>query len=115
MEGEDAGDFQLIDTGGRTLIFRDAPDYEIPADADGDNVYKVTVVVFDDKGGRGEFDVCIAVRNVDEDGKITLVDAQGNEVTQPNAHSPITAQLTDQDGGVIVQSWQWYSEAYVRL
>ena len=40
-----------------------------PADADGDNVYKVTVVTFDGVGsdaGRGEFDVCIAVMNIDE-------------------------------------------------
>ena len=89
LEGEDAREFQIIDTGTRTLIFRNAPDYENPADADGDNVYKVTIVVFDGRGGRGEIEVCIAVRNVNEDGKITLVDANGNEVTQPNAHSPI--------------------------
>ena len=108
LEGEDAGDFQIIDIGGRTLIFRDAPDYEEPADADGDNVYKVTIVVFDGKGGRGEFEVCIAVRNVDEDGEITLVDANGNEVTQPDAHASLIAQLTDQDGGIVVESWRWY-------
>ena len=38
---------QLIGTVGRTLVFRDAPDFEEPADADGDNVYKVTVVAID--------------------------------------------------------------------
>ena len=108
LEGEDAGEFQIIDVGTRTLIFRDAPDYENPADADGDNVYRVTIVVFDGRGGRGEIDVCIAVRNVNEDGEITLVDANGNEVTQPDAHAVIIAQLTDQDGGVVVQSWRWY-------
>ena len=61
--------FQLIGSVGRTLVFRNQPDYENPADADGDNVYKVTVVTLDGHGGRGEFDVCIAVMNINEDRK----------------------------------------------
>ena len=79
-KGEDAGEFQLIGTEGRTLVFKNQPDYETPADADGDNVYKVTIVTLDGRGGRGEFDVCIAVMNIDEDGKITLRDEDGNEL-----------------------------------
>ena len=51
LEGEDAGELQLIGSVGRTLVFRNQPDYEKPADADGDNVYKVTVVTFDGDGG----------------------------------------------------------------
>ena len=77
LTGADAGDLQLIGTVGRTLVFRDAPDFENPADADGDNVYKVTVVAIDNQGGRGEFDVCIIVTNVNESGKVTLLDANG--------------------------------------
>ena len=107
LEGEDAGLFQLIGNVGRTLVFRNQPDYETPADADGDNVYKVTVVTFDGDGGRGEFDVCIAVMNINEEGKITLRDADGNELTQPYAHGAITADLTDPDGGVTGDNWQW--------
>ena len=107
LEGEDAGEFQLIGSVGRTLVFRNQPDYETPADADGDNVYKVTVVTFDGDGGRGEFDVCIAVMNINEAGKITLRDADGNELTQPYANGPITADLTDPDGGVTGVTWQW--------
>ena len=107
LEGEDAGEFQLIGEVGRTLVFRNQPDYETPADADGDNVYKVTVVTFDGDGGRGEFDVCIAVMNIDEEGKITLRDEDGNELVQPYAHGPITANLTDPDGGVTRVVWVW--------
>ena len=51
LEGEDKDQFQLIGDGGRTLVFRNQPDYETPADANGDNVYKVTVVTFDGDGG----------------------------------------------------------------
>ena len=107
LEGEDAGQFQLIGTVGRTLVFTTQPDYENPADADGDNVYKVTVVAIDNDGARGEFDVCIAVMNINEDGKITLRDKDGNELVQPHAHGPITADLTDPDGGVTDVVWVW--------
>ena len=107
LEGEDKDQFQLIGEVGRTLVFRNQPDYETPADADGDNVYKVTVVTLDGDGGRGEFDVCIAVMNIDEEGKITLLDEDGNEVVQPRAQGAITAELTDPDGGVTGITWQW--------
>ena len=113
LTGEDADDFQLIGTGGRTLVFkpaRDAPDFENPADYDMDNVYKVTIVVIDNNGGRGTFDVCVDVLNINEPGKIALVDSNGNAVTQPNANRRITAELTDEDGDVIVEAWRWYSE-----
>ena len=85
LEGEDAGEFRLIGNVGRTLVFRNQPDYENPADFDGDNVYKVKVVTLDGHGGRGEFDVCIAVMNINEAGKITLLDEDGNELVQPRA------------------------------
>ena len=107
LVGEDAGQFQLIGTVGRTLVFTTQPDYENPADADGDNVYKVTVVAIDNEGARGEFDVCIAVMNINEVGKITLRDKDGNELVQPHADGPITADLTDPDGGVTGATWQW--------
>ena len=107
LEGEDKDQFQLIGTVGRTLVFTTQPDYENPADANGDNVYKVTVVAIDNGGARGEFDVCIAVMNIDEVGKITLRDEDGNELVQPHAQGPITADLTDPDGGVTGVTWQW--------
>ena len=107
LEGKDKDQFQLIGNVGRTLVFRNQPDYENPADFDGDNVYKVTVVTLDGHGGRGEFDVCIAVMNIDEVGKITLLDEEGNELVQPRARGPITASLTDPDGGVRDVVWVW--------
>ena len=107
LEGEDKDQFQLIGNVGRTLVFRNQPDYETPADANGDNVYKVTVVTLDGHGGRGEFDVCIAVMNINEEGKITLRDKDGNELVQPYAHGPITADLTDPDGGITGVAWVW--------
>ena len=106
LEGDDAGDFRLIETGGRTLAFKADPDYEKPTDDNGDNVYKVTIVTIDNDGGRGEFDVSIAVMNVQEAGEVTLSDEDG-ELVQPRAQGPITASLDDPDGSVTELSWVW--------
>ena len=53
---DDAGQFILDATVGitgdqRQLQFREPPDYEWPGDANGDSVYKVTLVADDTKGG----------------------------------------------------------------
>ena len=55
--------------------------------------------------------MCIVVTNENEDGSITLVDDNGDEVEQPNAHGKITAVLTDQDGGVRDVTWEWSKNA----
>ena len=59
------------------------------------------------RAGAAEFDVCIAVMNINEEGKITLRDKDGNELVQPHALGPITADLTDPDGGVTRVTWVW--------
>ena len=41
LTGDDRGDFTI--SSGGMLRFRSSPDYEVPADADSDNVYMVTV------------------------------------------------------------------------
>ena len=108
LEGDDKDLFILTQVTGRTLEFKDAPDYENPLDADGDNVYKVTVVAYDNVGLAGKFDVCIAVGNVNEAGTVTFVHANGDPVEQPVSRSPVTAQISDPDGVVEwTVAWQW--------
>ena len=66
VSGDDAG--ALTITGG-VLTFNDAPDFEAPADADGDNTYMVTVMA--SAGGEEEMmAVAITVDNVDELGAL---------------------------------------------
>ena len=64
-EGADAGAFAISASG--ELTFMNAPDYEMPADADMDNTYMVTVKATD-----GTYtamrDVTVMVTNVDEAG-----------------------------------------------
>ena len=108
LEGDDANLFRLTQVTGRTLEFNNPPDYENPLDEDGDNVYEVTVVAYDNVGVAGKFDVCIVVGNVNETGTVTFVDANGDPVEQPVARTPVTAEISDPDGlveGTI--SWQW--------
>ena len=61
--GADAARFVLI---GELLAFRAAPDFEAPADADGNNVYEVTVEASDERGGTASLALQVAVTDVTE-------------------------------------------------
>ena len=104
LTGPDAGKLEFTNptaTDGQ-LIFKDSPDYEMPGDADGDNMYEVTVRATDSDGRTGTKDVTVEVDNVDEGGTVTL------SPTQHRVGVPITAMLKDADGGVYGLKWQWY-------
>ena len=112
LTGDDASEFLIVgppqDAGGRWITFKDAPNFEEPTDADGDNVYKVTVVATDGRGGSAEFEVCIRVEDMNEAGEIALVDENGNAVGTPYLRGEITAVLTDEDGEIVTgPTWQW--------
>ncbi|MEY1555886.1 ExeM/NucH family extracellular endonuclease [Yoonia sp. R2331] len=63
LSGNDAVLFD-IDANG-VLTFKDAPDFEAPADADGDNVYDVTVIASDGTLSDSA-DIAVTVTDVDE-------------------------------------------------
>ena len=63
LSGDDAGDFTI--TGGK-LAFRSAPDFEMAADMDGDNVYSVTVQATDGTYMDTQ-EVAVTVTNVDDE------------------------------------------------
>ena len=63
LEGPDAGDFMI--SGGGVLTFENSPDYEMPADDNGDNTYMVTVKA-DDGTYMATRAVTIRVTDVDE-------------------------------------------------
>ena len=66
LSGADKGRLFEISTDG-VLTFKSSPNYESPADADGDNSYNVTV----NRAG-GSLDVTV---NVDERGRTRVGDA----------------------------------------
>ena len=63
LAGNDWLDF-TIDDG--TLSFASEPDFEAPADHDGDNVYQVTVQATDEGGLAGRLPVTVTVEDVNE-------------------------------------------------
>ncbi len=63
LSGADAFLFQIDENG--ALSFIDAPDYEAPADAGGDNIYDVTVTVSDGAQTDSQ-DIAVTVADVDE-------------------------------------------------
>ena len=112
LTGADAGKFNIGNQAGGTpseLTFKAQPNYESPGDADGDNDYKVTVVVSDGKGNSDEHDVTISVTNVEEDGTVTI------STLQPRVGVELSASLTDPDGDVNGLMWQWYRDGSLDL
>ena len=106
LEGDDADAFDLSDPSNagdpQQLQFKKSPNFESPIDANQDNVYKVTVVATDKKGLTGMRALTIEVMNVDEAGDISF------SSIQPGVGEPLTASISDLDGGITGTKWQWY-------
>ena len=97
LGGADMSKFEID---GGVLEFKDSPDYEMPTDANKDNVYEVTVQASDGKL-TGMKKVEVKVTNEDEPGMVTL------SRTTPRVGFPVTATLTDPDGSISKLTWQW--------
>ena len=104
LSGADEDMFELTGTGNasgsmRGLAFKAKPDFEAPGDANGDNIYEVTVVA-SDGDNTGMRPVTVKVINVIETGKVELT------VTDPVVGKEIKASLADSDG-VVIESVEW--------
>ena len=121
LRGDDAADFVLTQGGTQeggtegaltgpnepiALVFINPPDYEMPADANGDSVYKVVLVATDTAGAEDTRPMTIFVDNIAEQGKVTL------SVEQPFIGTEITAMVDDPDNGDVVVTWQWSRNGY---
>ena len=105
VSGTDAADFEISDAGALTFK-KDPPDFEKPVDSNGNNVYMVTVVATDagvDSKNKmtAERAVVITVTNEEEAGTVSLTSVQ------PKIGFPLTASVTDPDGGVMGTTWEW--------
>ena len=96
LEGTDANSFQFDSSSGQ-IQTKSGVNY----DHETKPSYSVTVRVVDDNQVTDTIDVTIDVTNVDEPGTVAL------SMTHPSARIEITATLTDPDGGVTGESWQW--------
>ena len=94
--GADAEEFTLTDAG---LSFTTAPDYEVPADADADNIYQVTVQVSDGTNNTDTADLEVTVENVIELTTLTGSEAVDYAENQAVRVATFTASSeADRDG-----------------
>ena len=96
LTGDGARDFTVDDNGQITVA--SALDHESRSS------YSLTATVSDPAGGSDSTPVSITVENAEEPGSVAF-DTAG----QPEVNTPITASLSDPDGGVNGESWQWQS------
>ena len=99
--GTDKGVF-AINTG--VLSFLKSPDFEMPTDANTDNIYEVTVQATDETMKVGMKNVMVTVTNVDEAGTVSL------SARRPQSATAFTAEISDPDGvdgDVTNAQWQW--------
>ena len=79
MAGADGSKFNIGNETSGTLgelKFKAKPDYEMPTDANKDNVYEVTVRAADADGKIGTLAVKVTVTNQNEEGTVTLSKTQ---------------------------------------
>ena len=77
--GTDGSDFVISEF--RVLSFAAIPDYELPADSGGNNVYDITVNALDSDGKTGSIAVTVTVGRVDEPADISFAASGGVTVT----------------------------------
>lgn len=86
--GADAARFNITNDG--ILTFKSAPNYEAPADTDGDNVYELQVTADDGAGQTTVQTMSVTVTNVAEGPTITLA---GIPLTYQVAKKPISRAI----------------------
>ncbi|NGZ05936.1 MAG: hypothetical protein G8237_06220 [Magnetococcales bacterium] len=96
LGGADAARFTIHAMNG-TVSFNQAPDFESPQDADGNNIHAITVVATDNAGLIGSKDVTITVVN-GNDGP-TITSSASVTFAENGSGSAYAATATDPDGG----------------
>ena len=99
--GRDGGDFVINALG--HLMFRNAPDYERPADSDRDNVYEVTIRASDGRNtGTLEEVQRVTVTDVDEAPIITTTSRTAFTLQENRTSTLYTFRATDPEGGTVI-------------
>ena len=110
LAGADMDQFSLDTTTGSSvmLMFADPPNYEMPMDADRDNIYMVTLEAMV-SGETDMHDVTITVTDMNDPGTVTI--APDPDILQPGTE--LTAEVDDEDGipTPITAQWQWSRSA----
>ena len=97
LSGTDAGLFTINATTGE-VRFTDAPDFEMPGDANGDNDYSI-IVTASDGDNTTNHDVVITVTDEDEVGNAPAFTSPDSASVAENQTMAYTAMATDADAG----------------
>ena len=99
------GRFFSIDSMG-VLTFQNPPNYEARADADGDNIYEVTIAATDAEGDAGELHARVTVRDVDEAPEVSGQQSLSFSENQTTARVLATYSATDpEDPTATITRW----------
>ncbi len=93
--GADAAKF-AIDAASGVLTFKTAPDFEHPGDANGDNIYEVSVKATDAQGLSSSKTVRVTVTDVSE-GSPPQITSAGAVTVKENSTAVMTVTATDPD------------------
>ena len=100
LSGTDAALFTInADTG--EVSFIEAPDFEAPGDANGDNVYDIIVTASD---GTTDTEQAVAITVTSENGNIPVFTSPATANAQENQTAAYMAAATDADGDTLVYS-----------
>ena len=100
LSGTDAALF-TIDANTGEVSFIAAPDFEMPGDADGDNVYDITVTASD---GTNRTDHNVAIRVTNKNDNIPVFTSPAAVSARENQTAAYEAAATDADGDMLVYS-----------
>ena len=102
--GTDASFFAISVSG--VVSFLNAPDYEVPGDSNGDNVYNVEITVEDGNGGSDMLALSVTVSDVNDPAYITSngAGASARVDVEERIAEVTTVVATDQDGDDIIYS-----------
>ena len=103
--GADAALF-TIDANTGQVRFNEAPDFEAPGSADGDNVYDITVTASDNNAGTPDTDQAVAITVTDANDAPVFSSPASAEVAENQSAATVvyTAMATDADGDTLSYS-----------
>ena len=109
VAGGDSGAFQPITSAGNqgTIRFDASPDFESPADANGDNTYELTISVSDGSTDAVTQAITIVVTDENDNTPVITAGQSFNDVREDSAAGTElgTVVATDADAGTTFQSW----------